>query len=257
MGLIFILLIPFVLGLMVGMFERSKSSAFEISLLIFCVLILAFFVFYWIKSGSFWGAFFLSLLLCIPFSFGLYLTGISETENSSSVAKGTNDDIPNYWNWDRIYDKLSGEVDVIGPITTMEKAVEQFYKDYHRTERMFAELDGLQKVAKMERTHIKMFFNDMEAVIKTGSGEFDNRGGGEFYIRYNRNGISRSYHHWPYRKNPVYDQLMWRGEIVNNGSWLRYGLNNEENIQYWRIDDGTTRTGIDALRGEVEYKRVG
>ena len=251
----FLLFIAFLFGFgfIVGLTRSSTLGV--IAFILISVIIIG----NWIALGFFQavGAF---LCTVIPFLIGMGLTDYDRPDSgsgsSSSKRSSSSSDIPDYWNWDQIYDRLSGEVDVIGPITTMEKAAEQFYKDYNRTKRMFAELDGLQKVADMDRTYIFTFFQDMETVINNGSVTFDNRGGGEFYIRYNRNGISRSYHHWPYRKEPVYDQLMWRGEIVNNGSWLRYGLNNEENIQYWRVCDGITRTGIDALRGEVEDKRI-
>lgn len=78
MGLIMILLIPFVIGIIVGLIERNNYSLANIIQIVLAVPLLGLFIYLWITDG-FWSGMLLILLLGIPFGVGMHITGLPDT----------------------------------------------------------------------------------------------------------------------------------------------------------------------------------
>lgn len=167
-----------------------------------------------------------------------------KTNNESS------NDIPDYWNWDEVYRTKTTYYDE-GEITK-EKAIEQFRLDYEKTMRAFSEEEKLRAVADLDKTYIRRFFQDFESVIDTSLTTLEVQGYGIYSLVQRAGSTTRTYTHWPRRRHSSYNFVMWKGEIKQSEtSYIRYGLSNEHNQQYWTTFDGNERTGFTPLRGEI------
>jgi len=167
-----------------------------------------------------------------------------KTNNESSG------DIPDYWNWDTVYRTKTTYYDE-GEITK-EKAIEQFRLDYEKTMRAFSEEEKLRAVADLDKTYIRRFFQDFESVIDTNLTTLEVLGDGRYSLVQRAGSSTRTYTHWPRRRHSTYDFVMWKGEIKKSEtSYIRFGLSNEHNQQYWQTFDGNERTGFTPLRGEI------
>lgn len=170
--------------------------------------------------------------------------------SSSSTSSSSDNDIPDYWNWDTIYRTKTTFYDE-GEITK-EKAIEQFQRDYEKTMRAFSEEEKLRAVSDYDKNYIEMFFRDFESVIDTNLTALRLLGDGKFSLVQQVGGATRTYTHWPRRRHSYYDFVMWQGEIKESETnYIRYGLSNQTNIQYWETLDGNDRTGFTPMRGEI------
>lgn len=184
------------------------------------------------------------------------ITGI--VRGGKSPSQEEDNSIPNYLNWNNIYDSLKGEeIDVDGTLSnsSQQKAIKQFYYDYEKTIKAFSEEPTLQNTSKYSKNYILSFFKDFDNAIKRNAVTFvESREKGWFELRYkNIDGTIWYYSHAVYRKYRRYDITMWKGTINTGSSWLSYGLSSEQHLQYWRtFDNGTSTSIIDASRGQVK-----
>lgn len=221
------------------------------------VLFFAFIVL-WIATG-FWPALAYVALPAIVVYIIMFL--FVSIRSSGSNSSGNNvstrtSSIPNYSNWDSIYNSLERDNSSNNAHITKYGAIDAFRRDYNKTKRAFSEESRLRKVSDYEKNYLLGFFSEFQRYIDMDLVELDDRGWGEFYLYYRDNGNTiMSYHRWPIRKYPEYDMIMYKGEIRRqSGSWLRFGLSNEHNQQYWRTYDSSDNSiaGFDPLNGQVE-----
>lgn len=170
-------------------------------------------------------------------------------DKSGSSSGGS--DIPDYWNWDSVYNTKTTYYDE-GEIT-LDEAIGQFRLDYEKTMRAFREEEKLRSVADMDKDYIKSFFEKFEMSI-------DNPrittlrvlGSGKYSLVQQVGSRERTYTHWPRRRHASYGYVMWKGEIrESQTSYISYGLSREDNIQYWKVSDGGSTSGFTPLRGEI------
>lgn len=167
---------------------------------------------------------------------------------SSSSSKSS--DIPNYRNWGTVYSTKTTAYDE-GQITK-EKAIEQFRLDYKKTMRAFSEEVRLRGVSEMDKTYIESFFKNFESVIDTNLTTLHLLGYGKFSLVQQVGSRTRTYTHWPRRRHSYYDYVMWKGEIKQSEtSYIRYGLSNQTNIQYWETLDGNDHCAFTPMQGEI------
>lgn len=180
----------------------------------------------------------------------VYTIGRMINEDKSETFKSSSSDIPDYWNWDTIYRTNTSYYDE-GEITK-EKAIDQFQLDYEKTMQAFNEEERLRAVSDMDIIYIKTFFKDFASVIDTNLTTLHLLGDGKFSLVQQAGSTTRTYTHWPRRRHSKYNFVMWKGEIKQSEtSYIRYGLSNEHNQQYWTTFDGNSKTGFTPLQGEI------
>ena len=245
----FFLLIIFLFGFGFIVGHTKNGTLGIIAFILISVIIIG----NWIALGFFQavGAF---LCTVIPFVIGIGLTDYdssnSGSDSSSSKHYSISSDIPDYWNWDTVYrDKTTyydeGEV-------TMEKAIAQFQLDYEKTMRAFNEEEKLHTVSDMDKIYIEAFFKNFASVIYTNLTTLEVQGNGKYSLVQQAGSTTRTYTHWPRRRHSSYNFVMWKGEIKQSEtSYIRYGLSNEHNQQYWTTFDGNSKTGFTPLQGEI------
>ena len=165
-------------------------------------------------------------------------------------------DIPDYYNWDRIYDSLKGqEISESRPMT-LERAIEHFRMDYAHIRNAFSKEEKLQgyEVDDYKKDILEMFdrFEDSLATNQVSLSDYGNL---RFRISCKTpNGSVQYYDHFPVRQYSKYDNMrMWKGYLyIHEECWVSYGLSNEHRQQYWRAFDGNYRFGMDASRGKAE-----
>lgn len=190
----------------------------------------------------------ISFIICVLIFF--YSIGRMIDDDKSKSIKSSSSDIPDYWNWDTIYRNKTTYYDE-GEVT-MEKAIAQFQLDYEKTKRAFNEEEKLRAVSDYDKNYINRFFKDFASVIDTSLTTLHLLGDGKFSLVQQTGSTTRTYTHWPRRRHSNYNFVMWKGEIKQSEtSYIRFGLSNEHNQQYWQTVDGNDRTGFTPLQGEI------
>lgn len=187
----------------------------------------------------------------------LYLINLKK--NGTSSESTSYSDIPDYFNWDRIYDSLKWiEVSENGPMT-LERAIEHFRMDYAHIRNAFSNEEKLQgyEVDDYKKDILEMFdrFEDSLATNQVSLSDYGNL---RFRISCKTsNGSVQYYDHFPVRHYRKYDMRMWKGYLyIHEECWVSYGLSNEHRQQYWRAFDGHYRFGMDASHGKAEETAI-
>jgi len=202
---------------------------------------------YWDEEGL------LQAIIAFVVSILGFFIGVGKTINShgNGGADYNHSDIPDYWNWDRIYDSLCDSESQHVIATTKEEAIKHFRSDYSKSKHIFEENESLRTISSYETDFLFGFFSQFEYVIDNA--EFIKRGeNGECYLKYK----DWTYHHWPYRTNTDLDISMRRGEIRRGNSFLRYGLSSGgPACQYWITNDnGRDLVGFNSVKGIMEKR---
>lgn len=243
-----ILIICFVVGCFSAWADRKSENSSNRIFFISGLLLLLFF-----SSGEmpiFWAAIITAFLLGVMYvgnSLTKKIFGITPSASSSWDSS----DIPDYWNWDKVY-KNKTTYDDEGEITK-EKAIEQFRHDSEKTKRAFNEEEKLRAVSEMDKAYIEGFFNDFASAIDTNLTTLEVLGDGRYSLVQQVGSTTRIYTHWPRRRHSTLGFVMWRGEIKEGKTChIRYGLSNEHNQQYWQTESHDNRSGFTPLLGEAE-----
>lgn len=249
-----VLIVIIIFLFLLGFLSTGKGIVATICNVLLVLFVLWFFIeaIFW-SEHSFWYQLISFFLLLIPIGFGMHCGEKIDKETKSSS------DIPDYYNWDRIYDSLKGqEISESRPMT-LERAIEHFRMDYAHIRNAFSNEEKLQgyEVDDYKKDILEMFdrFEDSLATNQVSLSDYGNL---RFRISCKTsNGSVQYYDHFPVRQYSKYDMRMWKGYLyIHDEYWVSYGLSNEHRQQYWRAFDGHYRFGMDASRGKAEETAI-
>lgn len=164
---------------------------------------------------------------------------------------------PDYMNWDKIYRSNWGDSEREELLSiTKAQGIKHFYMEYNESKKSFEENSALSTLEKNDKEFVLSFFEDFEKVLDEA--EFTKIGKrGEFTLKWhNQNGEEWLYHHWEYRRNSDWDDVMSKGEILKGYLYLRYGYGTSKGMQFWKAYNGEEVRVYVPTRGIVDRERL-